>query len=137
MTEAARQESVRIHREEERMRKERAELHQREKAIEERAAALAAEDKHLTASHHNPTGGADLVVVTRPKRAIKATQNPDGTPIIRQVKQTRGELGGRARLARAVDANAVQSAEDVEMVKKLGAKRKAADAPPAKGRAPK
>ncbi|KAJ7250115.1 hypothetical protein B0H12DRAFT_1299152 [Mycena haematopus] len=132
MSEAARIESARIRGEEERMRKERAELRKREKAMADKVLALDAEEKRLAALRHNPAGGADLFIVERPKRAVRATRHADGTPIIRPVRATRGELAGAAQLATAVDPNVTQEEVDKELTRRLaGKKRKAADAAPA------
>ncbi|KAJ7891645.1 hypothetical protein B0H14DRAFT_3428431 [Mycena olivaceomarginata] len=133
MTEAARVESDRIHREEARMREERAELRRREKEMEAKEAALEAERQRL----RNPAGGADLVVVSRPKRAVKATQNPDGSPVIRPVTKKRAEVAGSRLAITVVDPNTRQANEDAALLKRLNGKRKAADPPATKPRAAK
>ncbi|KAJ7896406.1 hypothetical protein B0H14DRAFT_3425774 [Mycena olivaceomarginata] len=133
MTEAARVESDRIHREEVRMREERAELCWREKEMEAKEAALEAERQRL----RNPAGGADLVVVSRPKRAVKATQNPDGSPVIRPVTKKRAEVAGSRLAITVVDPNTRQANEDAALLKRLNGKRKAADPPATKPRAAK
>ncbi|KAJ7212394.1 hypothetical protein B0H12DRAFT_1079450 [Mycena haematopus] len=139
MSEAARIESARIRGEEARMRKEKAELRKREKAMADKAGALEAEEKRLAALRHNPAGGADLFIVERPKRAVRATRHADGTPIVRPVRATRGELAASAtQLATALDPNIVQEQVDEDLTRRLaGKKRKAADAAPAKPRTAK
>ncbi|KAJ6515216.1 hypothetical protein C8R45DRAFT_1086430 [Mycena sanguinolenta] len=93
-------------------------------------ADAAAEQKRLAALRHNPVGGADLVVVTRPKRAAKAAMHPDGTPILRVVpaRQTRGEMAAN-RAKNGHDPNVTQQEKDKELLTKLSRKRKAAETP--------
>ncbi|KAJ7804921.1 hypothetical protein B0H14DRAFT_2611868 [Mycena olivaceomarginata] len=122
------EESARIHREEAAQRKNRVELRKREKAMEEKEAVSTAAANH----HCNPSGGADLVVVERPKRAVKAALNLDGTPVIRPVQRTRAELPGSQVAFRAK--------ADAELLKRLNGKgkgkgkRKAEEAPAPKTR---
>ncbi|KAJ6537890.1 hypothetical protein B0H19DRAFT_1270282 [Mycena capillaripes] len=98
---AARSEAARQRRQDVANRELRADVLQREKAMVERTTAAEAEAKHLQALRHNPAGNADLFVTSaRPKRAILATKNTDGSDIIRQVKRTRLQL---AALAEAED----------------------------------
>ncbi|KAF7364446.1 hypothetical protein MSAN_01105700 [Mycena sanguinolenta] len=127
--EAARAESARIHAAEKQLRANQIEGLRRSKAMEAKAATEAAEQERLAALRHNPAGGADLVLVTRPKRTHKGTFNPDGTPVLKQVKGRRGEVGA-SRVTRGEDPNVLQEKQDAELLEKLGkGKRKAAGAP--------
>ena len=136
---AALTESARVRAEEQWLRKQQAAGLRRSKAMEAKEAAAAAEQERLAALLHNPAGGADLVVVPRPKRALKATVNPDGTPVLVPGSQMRGEVG-TTRAGKGEDPNVVQQREDAELLKRLqegkvaeapakGQKRKAAQAP--------
>ncbi|KAJ7921896.1 hypothetical protein B0H13DRAFT_2318017 [Mycena leptocephala] len=88
---AATAEAARIRREEAANRNTRAEMLQHAKAVDVKAAVEAAEAKHERARLHNPTGGADLFITgSRPKRAITATKNPDGSA--RMKKRSPAEL---------------------------------------------
>jgi hypothetical protein len=102
---------------------------------EAKRAAAAAEAKHL----HNPTGGTDLFITgSRPKRAIMAAKNPDGSDIVRTVKRTREEL---AAIARAEDQCMLDGfAQQKEKEKAAGttaAKKRKAAAPAAETAAKK
>ncbi|KAJ6484702.1 hypothetical protein C8R45DRAFT_931153 [Mycena sanguinolenta] len=123
---AARAESACVRGEEQRLRKQQNEMLQRLKAMEAQQTAAAAEEKRLAALRRNPAGGADLVLVTRPKRAVKPACHPDGT-FVDLSKQTQGEMGRRP--GRGVDPNVVQEEQDAELLKKLGKKRKAVEGP--------
>jgi hypothetical protein len=77
---AATAEVARIRREDATNCKLQAEILQHEKAVDTKAAAEAAEAEREQARLHNPAGGADLFITgSRPKRAITATKNPDGS----------------------------------------------------------
>jgi hypothetical protein len=136
MSAAAREESARIHRGEAVQQKDRAELRKREKVMEEKEAVLTAAANR----RRNPSGGADLVVVECPKRAVKAALNLDGTPVIRPVQRTRAELAGSRVAIGVIDPNVQQAKVDAELLKRLNGKgkgkgkRKAEEAPAPKTR---
>jgi hypothetical protein len=114
MTEEAWRESARVHREERALRETRNEMLRRSKAMEEKEAAADAAKKRL----HNPAGGADLVVVTRPQRFVKAAKNLDGSLVVGQPGQRRGEIGGTSgQAAGAIDAQ--QAKDDDALLKRL------------------
>ncbi|KAJ7753024.1 hypothetical protein B0H14DRAFT_3512791 [Mycena olivaceomarginata] len=126
MTPDARAESDRIHREENQLREIRKEMLRRGRAADERSAAATAEEQRLVALVHNPAGGAPLTIVQRPLRAIKATLDPEGNPLIHPVVQTRGDLGNGGRLAlRVLGSDALQAQEDAQMLEKLSGKKAA------------
>ncbi|KAJ7710303.1 hypothetical protein B0H14DRAFT_2646077 [Mycena olivaceomarginata] len=131
MSAEAWEESARIHREEAAQWKDRAELRKREKVMEEKEAASTAAANHC----RNPSGGADLMVVEHPKRAVKAALNLDGTPVIRPVQRTRAELAGSRVAIGVIDPNVQQAKVDAELLKRLNGKgkgkekRKAEEAP--------
>ncbi|KAJ6483370.1 hypothetical protein C8R45DRAFT_1099637 [Mycena sanguinolenta] len=120
---AAQAESARIHRVERQLRADQDTNLQRSKEIDEQAAATAAEKKRLVAALHNP-----VVVIGRPRRAITALSNLDGSPIVFPVIKTRGDMSGVSLLGRRVQAgaaNAAQEIEDAEMLERLqGSKAK-------------
>ncbi|KAJ7681823.1 hypothetical protein B0H14DRAFT_2655083 [Mycena olivaceomarginata] len=120
MSTAAQEESARIHREEAAQWKDRAELHKQEKAMEEKEAVSKAAANH----RHNPSGGADLVVVERPKHAVKAALNLDGTPVIRPVQRTWAELAGSWVAIGVINSNVQQAKADAELLKQLNGKGK-------------
>ncbi|KAJ6582411.1 hypothetical protein B0H19DRAFT_1229374 [Mycena capillaripes] len=131
----ARSEAARQRRQDAANRELRADVLQREKAMVERTTAAEAEVKHLQALCHNPAGNADLFVTSaRPKRAILATKNTDGSDIIRQVKRTRLQLAALAEAEdqRILDGFTRQAVAAADTMKK---KRKAA-APTAGAAAP-
>ncbi|KAJ7814244.1 hypothetical protein B0H13DRAFT_2684177 [Mycena leptocephala] len=102
---------------------------------EAKRAAAAAEAKRL----HNPAGGADLFITgSRPKRAILAAKNPDGSDIVHTVKRTREEL---AAMAHAEDQHMLDGfARQKEKEKVAGttaAKKRKAAAPAAETAAKK
>ncbi|KAJ6448770.1 hypothetical protein C8R45DRAFT_1115082 [Mycena sanguinolenta] len=127
---AALAESARVRAEEQRLRKQQAAGLRHSKAMEAKEAAAAAEQERLAALLHNPAGGADLVVVPRPKRALKAMLNPDGTPVLVPGTRGRGEVG-TTMAGKGEDPNVVQQRTDAALLKRLQ-KGKAAEAP-AKG----
>ncbi|KAJ7312324.1 hypothetical protein DFH08DRAFT_943690 [Mycena albidolilacea] len=101
MTGEAREESARIHCEERALRETRNEMLRRSKLMEEQEVAADAAKKRL----RNPAGGADLVVVARPQCFAKAAKNLDGSPVVGQPGQRRGEIGGTTgQPAGALDA---------------------------------
>lgn len=123
----ARAESDRIHREEAQLRETRKEMLRRRRAVEERAAAALAEEQHLAALLHNPAGGAPLTVIKRSSRAIKATLDPEGNPLIHPVIRMHGDVGNGGRLAlRVLGSDALRAQEDAEMLEKLSGKKAAA-----------
>jgi hypothetical protein len=127
MTPEARAESDRIHREEAQLWETRKEMLRRGRAVEERAAAALAEEQHSAALLHNPAGGAPLTVIKRSSRAIKATLDPEGNPLIHPVIRTRGDVGNGGRLAlRVLGSDALRAQEDAEMLEKLSGKKAAA-----------
>ncbi|KAJ7666481.1 hypothetical protein B0H14DRAFT_3539408 [Mycena olivaceomarginata] len=115
MSATAREESARIHREEAAQRNDRVELRKREKAMEEKEAVLTAAANHRC----NPSGGADLVVMERPKCAVKAALNLDGTPVIRPVQRTRAELAGSRVAIGVIDPSVQQVKADAELLKRF------------------
>ncbi|KAF7349470.1 hypothetical protein MSAN_01737300 [Mycena sanguinolenta] len=147
---AACAESARIHRVEKQLRADHDANLQRGKEIDAQTAAVEAEKKRLAALVHNPAGGADLVIITRPRRNITAHSHPDGSAVIFPVIRTHGDTNGVSLLGRRVQAGAADAAqqiEDAKMLKNLerskskhngggvqntkGTKRKAAAAGPA------
>ncbi|KAJ6529576.1 hypothetical protein B0H10DRAFT_2248373 [Mycena sp. CBHHK59/15] len=93
MTEAAWVEMARINREAREQRKVIAETLKRGKAMDAKEAEQEAKEKAEAQRVHNPAGGHDLFITgSRPKRAVVATKNPDGTDIIRPKKRKRAEI---------------------------------------------
>jgi hypothetical protein len=128
---AATAEAARIRREDAANRKLRAEVLQREKAVEAKAAAEAAEAEREWARLHNPVGGADLFITgSRPKRAITATKNPDGSA--RMKKRSPTELAAEED-QRMLDGFANQKRKAAEDLPGSGAPKKGKTA--AKGKA--
>ncbi|KAJ7886284.1 hypothetical protein B0H13DRAFT_2535231 [Mycena leptocephala] len=126
---ASRAEAARQRRHDAELRTSRAQALAREKEMiedaEAKRAAAAAEAKRL----HNPAGGADLFITgSRPKRAIMAAKNPDGTDIVRTVKRTREELAvmARAEDQRMLDGFARQKETEKAAGTTAAKKRKAA-----------
>jgi hypothetical protein len=128
---AATAEAARIRREDAANRKLRAEVLQREKAVEAKAAAEAAEAERERARLHNPAGGADLFITgSRPKHAITATKNPDGSA--RMKKRSPAELAAEED-QRMLDGFANQKRKAAEDLPGSGAPKKGKTA--AKGKA--
>ncbi|KAJ7878688.1 hypothetical protein B0H13DRAFT_2346448 [Mycena leptocephala] len=128
---AATAEAARIRREDATNRKLRAEVLQREKAVDAKAAAEAAEAKREQARLHNPAGGANLFIMgSRPKRAITATKNPDGSA--RMKKCSPAELAAEED-QRMLDGFANQKHKAAEDLPGSGAPKKGKTA--AKGKA--
>jgi hypothetical protein len=99
---------------------------EREKEMVDDTVAKRAADAAEAKRVHNPAGGADLFITgSRPKRAIMATKNPDGSDIIRQVKRTRDQL---AAIAQAEDQRMLDgfARQKGKAVGPAGQKRKAA-----------
>ncbi|KAJ7210208.1 hypothetical protein B0H12DRAFT_1079739 [Mycena haematopus] len=96
---AARVESARIRAEEQLMRKTRTEMLRVSKAADEKAAAATENEKRAAALKRNPAG--------------------DGTPVVRLVKQTRGEFG-TSEVARQKDPNTAQQEQDAELLSRWG-----------------
>ncbi|KAJ6536261.1 hypothetical protein B0H19DRAFT_1271049 [Mycena capillaripes] len=93
MSAEARAETARINREAAELRKVGAEMRKRGKEVEEKAAAADVEAKRRQAALQNPAGEHDLFVTgSRPKRALLATKNPDGTDMIRPKKRSRADV---------------------------------------------
>ncbi|KAJ7769737.1 hypothetical protein B0H14DRAFT_2632701 [Mycena olivaceomarginata] len=98
MTAAARGESARIHRIEAEQRETRLEMLRRSQAVADQAGAIDAEEKRVAAARCNPAGGADLVVVSRPKRTLKPARNLDGSPS-KEDAEMLNKLEGRGKKA--------------------------------------
>ncbi|KAJ7788506.1 hypothetical protein B0H14DRAFT_2628250 [Mycena olivaceomarginata] len=123
----ARAESDRIHCEEAQLRETRKEMLRRGRAVEERAAAALAEEQHSAALLHNPAGGAPLTIIKCSSRAIKATLDPEGNPLIHPVIRTHGDVGNGGRLAlRVLGSDVLRAQEDAEMLAKLSGKKASA-----------
>jgi hypothetical protein len=119
---AATAEAARIRHEDAMNRKLRANMLQHEKAADAKAAAEAAEAKRERARLHNPTGGADLFITgSRPKRAITATKNPDGSA--RMKKRSPAELAAEED-QRMLDGFANQKRKAAEDLPDSGAPKK-------------
>jgi hypothetical protein len=104
---------------------------QREKAAETKAAAERAEAERERARLHNPAGGADLFITgSRPKRAVTATKNPDGSA--RTKKRSPAELAAEED-QRMLDGFANQKRKAAEDLPGSGAPKKGKTA--AKGKA--
>jgi hypothetical protein len=114
MTGEARQESARIHREEQALQETRNEMLRRSKLMEEQEVAADAAKKRL----RNAAGGADLVVVTRPQRFAKAAKNLDGSPVVGQPGQRQGEISGSTGQP-AGALNAQQAKDDAALLERL------------------
>ncbi|KAJ7789963.1 hypothetical protein B0H14DRAFT_3502244 [Mycena olivaceomarginata] len=126
MTPEARAESDRIHREEAELQETRKEMLRRGKAVDERAAAALEKEQRSAALLHNPAGGAPLTIIKRSSRAIRATLDPEGNPLIHPVIRTRGDMGNGGRLAlRVLGSDALRAQEDAEMLEKLSGKKAA------------
>ncbi|KAF8127740.1 hypothetical protein K438DRAFT_1789824 [Mycena galopus ATCC 62051] len=113
---AARAESARIRREATQLRSTTTEMLTRSKAIDAEKEKVEAGKRRLAELRCNPTGGADLVVVTRSRSALG--KDADSSSVIRPVRKTRGEMTGSI-LAKAVDPNVVQEAQDAELLARL------------------
>ncbi|KAJ7654000.1 hypothetical protein DFH06DRAFT_1330100 [Mycena polygramma] len=123
MSAAARAESARINREAAALRKQSAALRRLEKVRDDKAAAEEKAAERLHASRENPAGGAPLFVTGgRPKRAINAGKNADGTPILRPKK--RGADVMAEEDARIEAAFAAQKADEAAAAGKKGAAKK-------------
>ncbi|KAJ6517933.1 hypothetical protein C8R47DRAFT_1205030 [Mycena vitilis] len=136
MSAAARAETLRINREAAALRRQSAALRKVEKRRDEKLAAEEKAAERLRASRVNPAGGAPLFVTSaRPKRAMNAGKNADGTPIIRPKK--RGADVMAEEDARIEAAFAAQKSEAAAAKKRAGAAKKtvAATAPRAGARA--
>ncbi|KAJ7921487.1 hypothetical protein B0H13DRAFT_2318384 [Mycena leptocephala] len=123
---AARAEAARQRRQDAELRTSRVQALEREKEMVDDTAAKRAADAAEAKRVHNPAGGADLFITgSRPKRAIMATKNPDGSDIIRQVKRTRDQL---AAIAQAEDQRMLDgfARQKGKAVGPAGQKRKAA-----------
>ncbi|KAJ6487390.1 hypothetical protein C8R47DRAFT_1276985 [Mycena vitilis] len=133
MSAAARTETARINREAAALRKQSLALRKLEKVRDDKAAAEEMAAERLRASRENPAGGAPLFVTgARPKRAMNAGKNADGTPIIRPKK--RGAEVMAEEDARIEAAFAAQKTGAVGAAGK-GKKAAAATAPRAGARA--
>ncbi|KAJ7657374.1 hypothetical protein DFH06DRAFT_1328186 [Mycena polygramma] len=117
MSAAARAETARINREVAALRKQSAALRKVEKLRDDKVAAEEKAAERLRASRENPAGGAPLFVTSaRPKRAMNAGKNADGTPIIRPKK--RGADVMAEEDARIEAAFAAQKSEGAAAAKK-------------------
>jgi hypothetical protein len=105
---------------------------QREKAADTKVAAERAEVERERARLHNPAGGADLFITgSRPKRAVTATKNPDGSA--RTKKRSPAELAAEED-QRMLDGFASQKRKAVEDFPASGVKKGKTAAPAAGGR---
>ncbi|KAF8210687.1 hypothetical protein K438DRAFT_1958900 [Mycena galopus ATCC 62051] len=123
---AADAESARICREAAQLRSTTTEMLTRSKAMDAEKEKAEAGKRRLAELRRNPMGGADLVVVTRSKS--KSQKDLDGSSLVRPVRKTRGEMTGSS-LAKAVDPNVVQKAQDADLLARLQGKRKAQEPP--------
>ncbi|KAF8178866.1 hypothetical protein K438DRAFT_1977723 [Mycena galopus ATCC 62051] len=119
-------ESARIRREAAQLRSTTTEMLTRSKAMDAEKEKAEAGKRRLAELRRNPTGGADLVVVTRSKS--KSQKDLDGSSLVRPVRKSRGEMTGSS-LAKAVDPNVVQKAQDADLLARLQGKRKAQEPP--------
>ncbi|KAF8146577.1 hypothetical protein K438DRAFT_1990483 [Mycena galopus ATCC 62051] len=119
---AADAESTRIRREAAQLRSTTTEMLTRSKVMDAEKEKAEAGKRRLAELRRNPTGGADLVVVTHSKS--KSQKDLDGSSLVRPVRKTCGEMMGSS-LAKAVDPNIVQKAQDADLLARLQGKRKA------------
>ncbi|KAF8214689.1 hypothetical protein K438DRAFT_1955735 [Mycena galopus ATCC 62051] len=108
---AAEAESAHIHREAAQLRSTTTEMLTRSKAMDAEKEKAEAGKRRLAELRRNPTGGADLVVVTCSKS--KSQKDLDGSSLVRP----------------AVDPNIVPKAQDADLLARLQGKRKAQEPP--------
>jgi hypothetical protein len=92
MTAATCDKSAHIHRIAAEQWETRQEMLRCSQAVADQAAAADAEKKCVVVAHHNPAGGADLVIVSRLQHTLKPMCNLDGSPVIQAGAKKCGDV---------------------------------------------